>query len=134
MAIEDGAVLGNLVSPLQPRTDACQQLHLHRTAETQNQSRLNQKIFRLPDGPKQQACDTDMRTAMDLELRRMRDGTTPSGDSLEGSANQWADERKNVIQFAYDADQAADRWWHNGGDRRLQAAVANGQDNERARL
>ena len=75
-----------------------------------------------------------MRTAMDLELRRLREGSAPGGYALEGSANQWADERKNVIQFAYDADQAADRWWHNGGDRILHAAVANGQDSERARL
>ena len=76
MAIEDGAVLGNLLSrltsPAQLPTllQAYEDLRLPRTAETQNQSRLNQKIFHLPDGEAQQKRDASMREAMGRERRR----------------------------------------------------------------
>ena len=121
MAIKDAAVLGNLLSrlshPSQLRAllQAYEDLRLPRTAETQNQSRLNQTIFHLPDGPEQERRDASMRKATEVELRRWREGRAVGEDRLEGSANQWADEKKNVEQFAYDADQAAERWWYEVG-------------------
>ena len=124
MAIEDGAVLGNLLSRLAHPSQlpvflqAYEDLRLPRTAETQNQSRLNQTIFHLPDGPEQEQRDADMRRATELELRRMR-GDVGQGDALEGSANQWADERKSRVQFGYDADEAAEEWWREVGERKL---------------
>ncbi|PIL28047.1 hypothetical protein GSI_09799 [Ganoderma sinense ZZ0214-1] len=130
MAIEDGAVLGNLLSRLAHPTQlptflqAYEDLRLPRTAETQNQSRLNQKIFHLPDGPEQAQRDADMRKATELELRRMRGDTGLGGDALVGSANQWADERKSRIQFGYDADEVADEWWREVGQRKLGLASA----------
>ncbi|EIW53098.1 FAD/NAD-P-binding domain-containing protein [Trametes versicolor FP-101664 SS1] len=124
MAIEDAAVLGNLLSRL---TDAAQlktliqayeDLRLPRTAETQRQSRLNQKIFHLPDGPEQEKRDAGMRQAMEAELRKMQGSANgTSEDALEGSPNQWADPKKNTAQFAYDADAAVERWWRTMGER-----------------
>ena len=120
MAIEDAAVLGNLFSHLshpsqiRPLLQGYQDLRLPRTAATQAQSRLNQKIFHLPDGPEQEARDADMRKAAEYELR----GT---GALSEGSANQWADETKSRIQFGYDADEVAEEWWRTGGEEKLRA-------------
>ena len=120
MAIEDGAVLGNLLSRLTHPSQlpallqAYEDLRLPRTAETQNQSRLNQKIFHLPDGPEQEARDADMRRAAEVELRQVREGGA-AAEAFQGSANQWADAKKSEVQFMYDADEAADRWWRDGG-------------------
>ncbi|CDO72572.1 hypothetical protein BN946_scf184983.g55 [Trametes cinnabarina] len=125
MAIEDAAVLGNLLSrlndpsQLKPLLQAYEDLRLPRTAETQRQSRLNQKIFHLPDGPEQEARDAQMRQAMELELRVMREGVAPGEVTLEGSPNQWADRKKNEAQFAYDADREAERWWREVGEKSL---------------
>ena len=117
--------LSHLSHPSQLPTflQAYEDLRLPRTAETQNQSRLNQKIFHLPDGPEQERRDADMRRATEVELRRMREGQAKPADALEGSANQWADEKKNVAQFAYDADEAAEQWYREGGDRKLREAL-----------
>ncbi|TCD67710.1 hypothetical protein EIP91_012007 [Steccherinum ochraceum] len=119
MAIEDAAVLGNLfshishVSQIQPLLQAYQDLRLPRASETQAQSRLNQKIFHLPDGPEQEARDANMRKAMEMELRLVR------GEEVEdvtlGNFNQWADQTKSAIQYSYDADKVAEDWWHNTG-------------------
>ena len=133
MAIEDGAVLGNLLSRLAHPSQlpvflqAYEDLRLPRTAETQNQSRLNQTIFHLPDGPEQEQRDADMRRATELELRRMR-GDVGQGDALEGSANQWADERKSRVQFGYDADEAVEAWWCAVGEGKLSELARGGVD------
>jgi len=125
MAIEDGAVLGNLlsrishISQLRPLLKAYQDLRLPRTAAAQESSRLNQHIFHLPDGPEQRERDENMRRAMALEL---------SGNSGElrsesaGNKNQWADKTKSDILFGYDADAEADKWWAAHG-RKLEVFV-----------
>lgn len=138
MAIEDAAVLGNLFSRLShpsqiaPLLHAYQNLRLKRTADTQASSRLNQKIFHLPDGPAQEARDADMRAAMELEFRLLRGEHVDV--TLEGSHNQWADRKKNMAQFGYDADAVADRWWADVGEREIgslgqqqQAVKVNGR-------
>ncbi|QRV81381.1 FAD-binding domain protein [Ceratobasidium sp. AG-Ba] len=109
MAIEDGCVLGNLFSRVNSTDEiayylrAYETLRLARTANTQAQSRLNQKIFHYPDGPEQEERDASMRAAM--------------AGKTEGSANQWADKTKNKIQFSYDADEAAEEWWRDVGSK-----------------
>ena len=114
MAIEDGVVLGNLLSrisdlsQLRPLLKAYQDLRLPRTATLQESSRLNQRIFHLPDGPEQRERDENMRKAMTLEL---------SGDSgalrheSAGNPNQFADKKKSDDLFGYDADAEVDKWW-----------------------
>ena len=120
MAIEDAAVLGNLlsrlthISQLKPLLYAYEALRLPRATETQESSRLNQTIFHLEDGEEQRARDESMREAAQRDRER-----EASEDEGEGSANQWADERKNEAQFGYDADEAADRWWAEIGEREI---------------
>ncbi|KAL5524213.1 hypothetical protein ACEPAF_9353 [Sanghuangporus sanghuang] len=79
MAIEDAAVLGNLLSRLGPPhvagkhlvmlLKAYEKLRLRRTAETQETSALNKYTFHLDDGPEQEARDASMRRAMLAEER-----------------------------------------------------------------
>ena len=114
MSIEDGAVLGNLlsrishISQLRPLLKAYQDLRLPRTAEAQGSSRLNRHIFQIPDGPEQRERDANMRKAMALELS----GDTEAFRSqLAGNQNQWADKTKNNPLFGYDADAEVDKWW-----------------------
>ncbi|KAF8837679.1 FAD/NAD(P)-binding domain-containing protein [Paxillus ammoniavirescens] len=122
MAIEDAAVLGNLFSRLtsreqiKPLLHGYQSIRYARTAATQASSRLNQQIFHLPDGPEQEKRDRQMRAAMEAELREAR-GQPPvwTSDFSKGNANQWADKEKNRIQFGYDADEEAEKWWWDQG-------------------
>ncbi|EJC98356.1 FAD/NAD-binding domain-containing protein [Fomitiporia mediterranea MF3/22] len=77
MAIEDAAVLGNLLSHLGPPSIATrhllmllkqyERLRMERTRMTQETSTLNRYIFHLPDGPEQSARDASMRRAMKAE-------------------------------------------------------------------
>lgn len=123
MAVEDAAVLGNLfsrlshVSQIGPLLHAYQNLRLPRTAATQMSSTLNQNIFHFPDGPEQEARDASMRAAMETELKMLNGEDVDVGN--EGSANQWADRKKNEKQFGYDADTAVDTWWEEVGEREI---------------
>lgn len=134
MAVEDAAVLGNLLSRLQhpaqllPLLRGYESLRHARTAETQASSRLNQKIFHHPDGPEQERRDASMRAAMEVELAKVRDSSAIGRESKtnfsgEGNSNQWADQRKNREQFGYDADAEAERWWRDEGETACKQAV-----------
>jgi hypothetical protein len=99
---------------------------LPRASATQQSSRLNQKIFHLPDGPAQRARDDAMRAAMAAELE---------GKPIpDGNPNQWADRTKSRVQFDYDAYAEVERWWMTvgggggggGGRRRIEEALARG--------
>ena len=95
---------------------AYEQLRYKRTTETQASSRLNQKIFHLPDGPEQRARDDSMREAMLIELGA-------SDSASPGYANQWVDKEKNAIQFDYDADMEANAWWEQEGEHMLRSST-----------
>ncbi|KAI0721770.1 hypothetical protein C8Q72DRAFT_787710 [Fomitopsis betulina] len=120
MAIEDAAVLGNLLSHISHRSQlksllyAYESLRLPRASATQASSRLNQTIFHLPDGPDQEARDFQMRKAMEAD------------EMMEGNPNQWADRKKNEAQFGYDADDVAERWWREVGEREVGSLVHGG--------
>jgi salicylate hydroxylase len=79
---------------------------------------MNQKIFHLPDGPEQAARDRSMRAAMQDALREERGEACAV--SSEGNANVWADKTKNRIQFSYDAEAEAERWWNTSGQQQLE--------------
>ena len=131
MAVEDAAVLRNLLSRLKhlselfPLLRGYEVVRHARTAATQASSRLNQRIFHYPDGAEQMLRDHSMRAAMQMELARLR-----SGENLDykgqGNSNQWADHQKNVEQFAYDADIEAERWWSEKGERICRYAIQRG--------
>jgi salicylate hydroxylase len=91
---------------------------LPRATATQESSRLNQKIFHLPDGPEQRARDDAMRAAMEAELE---------GKAIpDGNPNQWADRSKNSVQFDYDAYPEVERWWNAGGRQSIEALTISG--------
>lgn len=46
-----------------------------------------------------------------VDVMKVKDA--PNG---AGNANQWADRTKNIEQFSYDADEAAERWWIEEGE------------------
>ncbi|KAG2145711.1 hypothetical protein BD769DRAFT_1660826 [Suillus cothurnatus] len=121
MAIEDAAVLGNIFSHCSDRSQilpllyAYQSLRYDRATATQTSSSLNRHIFHRPDGPEQEDRDRDMRAAMEDALRVVRG--EQSTFVLAGNANQWADKTKSDIQFGYDADEEAEKWWFANGNR-----------------
>jgi salicylate hydroxylase len=68
----------------------------------QESSRLNQKIFHLPNGTAQCTHDNAMHTTMVAELE---------GERIpDGNPNQWPDQMKNHMQFDYDADMEVEQW------------------------
>lgn len=118
MAIEDGAVLGNLLSrishfsQLKTLLEAYQDLRLRRTSIAQESSRLNRNTYNLPDGPEQRERDESMRRAMRLELSGslevfQRDSVADLKNSTEG--------KNSDAMFAYDADAEVDKWWEVHG-------------------
>lgn len=119
MAIEDGAVLANLLSrishlsQLKRLLEAYQDLRLRRTSVAQESSRRNRDTYNLPDGPEQSERDENMRRAMTLELSGslesfQRDSVADMGNSTEG--------KNSDAMFSYDADAEVDKWWaaHRG--------------------
>jgi len=116
MAIEDAAVLGNLLSKvssrdeLKPLLRGFFDLRHPRTSMVQSSARLNQKIFHLPDGPEQEERDRKMRAAMQTELEAIEKGSERL--LWEGSPNQLADRAKNIELYGYDADREAEQWWN----------------------
>jgi hypothetical protein len=96
-------------------TGRSQKKRLPRATATQDSSRLNQKIFHLPDGPAQRARDEAMRAAMVAELE---DKPIRASD---GNPNQWADRSKSRVQFDYDAYAEVEQWWTDGGQQSIEA-------------
>lgn len=116
MAVEDAAVLGNLLSrisspnELTPLLRAYQFIRHGRASATQMDSRMNQHIFHLPDGPQQEARDASMRAAMEEARKEARLGADEDADGCVGSANLWGDRNRNMLAFDYDADKAVEEW------------------------
>lgn len=109
MAIEDSAVLGNLLSRLshmsqiRPLLEAYQDLRLDRTAMAQQSSRLSQHRSHLPDGPEQRARDENIRKAMISTAEREH--------SADSAGSRSSREPEIDIVFGYDADVEVDKWW-----------------------
>ncbi|KAF7343768.1 3-hydroxybenzoate 6-hydroxylase [Mycena sanguinolenta] len=119
MAIEDAAVLGVLFSHITSVTQipsllqAYQTIRHQRTTETHLASRMNKKIFHLPDGPEQEARDLAMRLCMkDAQLEERGEDFV---DRSAGNPDAWADRAKSRNQFGYDAEEAAEQWWRTLG-------------------
>lgn len=58
-----------------------------------------------------------MREAMEDSFRIARG--EESTLALSGNANQWADKKKSSMQFGYDADAEAEKWWLANEERLL---------------
>ena len=115
MAVEDAAVLGNLLSRISSPNEltsllrAYQSIRHARASATQMDSRMNQHIFHLPDGAQQEARDASMRAAMEEARKEAR--ADDDADGCVGSANLWGDRTRNMQAFDYDADKAVEEWW-----------------------
>ena len=80
-------------------------------------SRLNQKIFHLPDGAAHRERDEAMPTAMAAELEGK-----PIPDE---NPNQWADRTKSQVQFDHDAFAEVKWWWTSGGRQRIEVLAGS---------
>ena len=112
MAIEDAAVLGNLlsriscISQLRSLLETYQELRHSRATVAQESSRLNRNTYNLPDGPEQKERDENMRRAMELQLSGslgvfQRDSVADLGNSDE--------KKKSDAMFEYDADAEVEK-------------------------
>ncbi|KAG6852673.1 hypothetical protein C0991_010020 [Blastosporella zonata] len=117
MAVEDAAVLGNLVSRITNHAQlpellrAYQQLRHPRASNMQYASRENQSMYHLPDGPKQVQRDLAMRKEMEEEVMRASShGNGIEKGREEGQVNPWADKTKLNALYNYDTDLEVDRW------------------------
>lgn len=45
--------------------------------------------------------------------------STALAEATHNNANQWADKTKSQIQFGYDADAEAERWWAEHGQKTI---------------
>ncbi|KAL0067219.1 hypothetical protein AAF712_005789 [Marasmius tenuissimus] len=112
MAIEDGAVLGNLFSRLQSRSQipmlvkAYEEIRYRRATDMQTGSMDNRRLFHMSDGPEQQARDAAMLLAME-NATKLDGHNDPSSNPTP-----WADKSKNKEHFGYDADEVTERWWN----------------------
>lgn len=74
--IEDTAAIGELFSSIQGPWEvpalalAFQELRSSRCSDAQDASRMNQKVFHLPDGPLQEARDAQLQHAIASEQDR----------------------------------------------------------------
>ncbi|KAF8056634.1 hypothetical protein FPV67DRAFT_1530835 [Lyophyllum atratum] len=120
MAIEDAAVLGNLLGRISSRDEissllyAYQELRYPRATKTQAASRANRAVFCMHDGPEQEARDASMRLGMEVARKEL--GGEVDDNPLVGNANAWADKAKNEEQFSYDADDTVEKWWRLNRD------------------
>ncbi|KAH6897960.1 hypothetical protein BKA70DRAFT_1528082 [Coprinopsis sp. MPI-PUGE-AT-0042] len=114
MALEDAAVIGNLLSRITSLSElpallrAYQTIRHGRASSTQYSSRENREIFHLPDGPAQEARDAAMRATMEAALKEAK------GESFEdckGAATLRAERDASMVQYGYDADEEVEKWW-----------------------
>ncbi|KAI6115945.1 hypothetical protein F5141DRAFT_1290502 [Pisolithus sp. B1] len=124
MAIEDAAVLGNLFSRLSSRAQIAPLLHAYeairyeRATNTQAFSRLSKATLHLPDGLEQEQRDTKMRAAMEDTLKKAGGEVVVSGTdtNTKGNTDHWNNEKRIAIQLGHDADEEAEKWWHQRGE------------------
>ncbi|KAH6897959.1 hypothetical protein BKA70DRAFT_746197 [Coprinopsis sp. MPI-PUGE-AT-0042] len=114
MALEDAAVLGNLLSRITSLSELPVLLHAYQTirhgraSATQYSSRESREVLHLPDGPAQEARDAAMRATMDAALKAAK------GESLEnceGGPTLRAERDASMVQYGYDADEEVEKWW-----------------------
>jgi hypothetical protein len=55
------------------------------------------------------ADEVNLGSGLDVDKKQQKD------EENRGNANQWADEAKSRVQFGYDADEEAEKWWADHG-------------------
>lgn len=114
MAIEDAAVLSNLLSRITCKSQlpeilkAYQELRHKRATANQLGSRFAQKLYHLSDGPDQEARDASMKSAM-VAGGKIARGLTMSEDD-PGMKILNAEREKGKFAYGYDADADVESW------------------------
>ncbi|KAI6168788.1 FAD/NAD(P)-binding domain-containing protein [Pisolithus thermaeus] len=124
MAIEDAAVLGNLFSrssscaQITPLLHAYEAIRYERATNTQAFSRLSKATLHLADGLEQEQRDRKMRAAMEDALKQAGGEVFVSGTdtNTKGNTEHRVNEKWIANQFGYDADEEAEKWWHQRGE------------------
>ena len=110
MAIEDSAVLANLLSrithrsQLKPLLEAYQNLRLHRTTMAQEVSRFTRVTITIPDGPEQRARDESLR-------KETAAARSADPGAVQRDRYQQEEKKKRDALFGYDGDAEVDKWW-----------------------
>jgi len=118
MSIEDAAVLGNLlsrishISQLGALLQAYQDLRIGRATEAQQASRINQRVYHLPDGEEQKRRDENMKKSMASQSTGNRAEVW-----VKPVANQKPErnEAGDAKLLGYDPDAEVDKWWASHG-------------------
>lgn len=103
ISVEDGGVLGGLLSKIRSKKDVPRVLALYeqmrrpRTSAVVLASTKQRSIFHMHDGPEQQNRDRIMSTQYPPQ---------------PGHPNQWADPVMQEFLFGYDADDEVERTWN----------------------
>ncbi|EJD00658.1 FAD/NAD-binding domain-containing protein [Fomitiporia mediterranea MF3/22] len=115
MAVEDAAVLGNLLSHLTSPNQlpyflsTYQLLRAERAWAAQLGSRAMQGPFHIHDGPEQEERDKGMQKRMNEEWGVDEDGDVKD-EGREGKVKV-----KYEMMFGYDPDREVDEWWEREG-------------------
>lgn len=139
MALEDAAVLGNLLSHLSSPSqlsyflNTYERIRLPRTSDFQLSARAMQVAFHTPDGPARQARDNALRADMQAKPGK---STTQAGASDGSQASAGGDQaklassgsvpnkEKYATWFGYDADAQVDAWWVEEGKAYIEGALS----------
>ncbi|KAL1615703.1 hypothetical protein SLS54_008833 [Diplodia seriata] len=103
-AVEDGASLATLISSMSSRSElpaalrVFQELRIARTAQVQQASFVNGRIFHFPDGPEQRARDEAMRAEA-------------KGRHYIQSPNGLSDPTTQIWLYSHDAEAEARKAW-----------------------
>ncbi|KKY15207.1 putative salicylate hydroxylase [Diplodia seriata] len=103
-AVEDGASLATLISSISSRSElpaalrVFQELRIARTAQVQQASFVNGRIFHFPDGPEQRARDEAMRAEAE-------------GRHYIQSPNGLSDPTTQIWLYSHDAEAEARKAW-----------------------
>lgn len=104
MAVEDGAALAEILSliesptELRPALEVFQRQRILRTAQMQEASLVNGKLWHFADGPEQEARDAAMRPGL-------------LGYDLEENPVQWGDPVTAHWTYNYDAEAEIRKAW-----------------------
>ena len=103
-AVEDGACLAALLSCISSKDEiptalrVFEELRISRTAQVQQASFVNGRIFHFPDGPEQRARDDAMRAEAE-------------GKHYIQSPNGLSDPMTQIWLYSYDAEAEARKAW-----------------------
>lgn len=124
-----GSLFARLASPseIPQLLAAYEKIRYPRTVVLNDSARGYRKVFHHTDGPEQQARDAQMKEAMRVQQELVGPGARAAAaannnehaeeeERLGRPLTRLADKRKFHLQYSYDAEVEAERWWTESGD------------------